>query len=587
MDLLKFKITLVFLNNSCRKLLLQEDFQKAEYLALKTRVIFEKIDLRLEEKHKMAWTSLKISIYSNLATIYKKKKNIDQVLHILKQFISDKKYNKSSEFDQNLLGMENIYILFAEGLLISGNFEDALIYINKSYDFLKMILENYEVLHRNAFLAKSKKPDFLKYIDKKRAMIAFCFFLKGKIFEKNKQSSLALENYDLACKISEEVSGPKSKTTIRFYHKKDYLNKNLEFISSLQEPISFNPLDFKTSETFHEVQLSPKVVKKKPTSFRLNLQVNNPVLNSSVLKKKNKTEHSNLNNAANLTKKNNFQSKVQNNGLLSERVWKDLRSNSNPLLFSFLTDRRRVSLQMPPDYVKMIKNEVLPQFKKKGTSSLKIDYNEKFEYYSQKNFSRKIDFFSKTTKTQSVNTLSTSQACLNNNNTQANTETTLSSINKMKFELMRIKRPQSSWTFLSSRKKIKTPREESQIDKPPARNSKSIKTYLGLESPKKSFIANRKKSYLKETKEKGRGSNNNLNSIGNSSNMDGLGESLFRMNRLSSKKFILCYFLLNIFYYYLFLKFHYFFKCKNFERILCHFFKIIFCILTFEYRIYN
>jgi len=97
-----------------------------------------------------------------MANIYKKIKKNEQALNIMKPLLNDKKYENLNSlnflnFDQNLLGMENLYILYAECLYSMQNYQDALVHIDKCFDFLKLILENYETIHRNSLPMQDKK----------------------------------------------------------------------------------------------------------------------------------------------------------------------------------------------------------------------------------------------------------------------------------------------------------------------------------------------------------------------------------------------------------------------------------------------
>ena len=248
---------MIFLINSCKNLIFQDNWEEAETLAVKVRLLFEKLFIRLEEKFRPFWLGLKISIYCNLATIYKKMKKSEHALNILKPLINDKNYESLIQisplnFDHNLLGLENLYMLYGECLYSLQNYEEALLYIEKSFEFLKSILENYETIHRNSQEMQDKKNEFMKYLDKKRNMIGFCFYLRGKICERTNKNHSAKENYQIALKIMEEIEGPHGKTTIKYIRRINHLQKNMEFLNIITEPIKFDIKEIKAKESFYQ-----------------------------------------------------------------------------------------------------------------------------------------------------------------------------------------------------------------------------------------------------------------------------------------------------------------------------------------------
>ena len=524
-EMIKLKIAMFFLNSSCKKLIIEGNLDKSEFFALKSRQLFEKIILRLDDKHKSSWITLKISIYSNIATIYKKKKKMELALNLLKPFITDKKYDiaNSSNFDPFFLGMENIYIIYAECLYLLNNFQESILYIEKAYDFLKMILENYEILHRNSMAVKDKKNYFTKYIEKKRNSIGFCFYLQGKIYERISNNMMALKSYSIACKISDEVLGPNEKTSIKYTRKLINLKKNLAFLNSLKEPIHFDKKEFKTNEHFFKPNTelfvkstSAKSVKSTKFKSVLSQKRKNviiPQLFKDEIPENFQEQHNNNHNS--LPYKTNSK--------------KEIRSNSNPLLFSFLTDRKRVSLQLPSDYFDIITKEILPQYRKNKISSdelrnirIKTSSKGMCEYYSQKKFSKKHTFSngSMKIKTLSINTPTAPSSSARGN--LLFNETTMSSIKKMKFDLMKNQRPQSSTNLIFSKKK-QTPRDDDSQNS--MKNSMKItnktkinKSYLNIETPKK--ISSKKSINFEKSRKSFRHiSNNNINPIISPSNL--------------------------------------------------------------------
>lgn len=134
---------------------------------------------------------MKISFYCNLATVYKKTNRRDQALNLIKNFFNDKKFVEEekninyfcSEIDPNLLGIENLFVIYGQLLYSAFNHEEALLYIEKSYEMLKKILENYETLHRNSVTLNSSKNKlgvFLKYLTKKKKYYRILLLFKRK-----------------------------------------------------------------------------------------------------------------------------------------------------------------------------------------------------------------------------------------------------------------------------------------------------------------------------------------------------------------------------------------------------------------------
>ena len=406
--------------------------------------------------------------------------------------INDKNYESLIQisplnFDHNLLGLENLYMLYGECLYSLQNYEEALLYIEKSFEFLKSILENYETIHRNSQEMQDKKNEFMKYLDKKRNMIGFCFYLRGKICERTNKNHSAKENYQIALKIMEEIEGPHGKTTIKYIRRINHLQKNMEFLNIITEPIKFDIKEIKAKESFYqpnqdlfskskalEKEEKKQPQKKKfmiPRIFEDETSSKKPVI---LIPPKIEIKH---------------------DGLHSERKREHFRTNSNPMLFSFLTDRKRASLQMPPDYfdMMMIKKDQLKlkqhQKNKLGsedfkTFRIKNDAYNMCEYYSKQKFSNDkiVTNTNLHRKNFSINTPSTSARA----HLQVN-ESSISSIKMMKFELMRNHRPQSSNFFIKEGKEKKTPREDMSASS--IKTNKSKSNQKQKEPLKKSVLA--------------------------------------------------------------------------------------------------
>lgn len=503
-----------------------KEWNKCEHLLHKCKLLLEKIFLRLENKIKNTWINLKISIYCNLAFIYKKTKKIEQALAVLNPLIKEKIIEEetnlnSFDLDLNLLGLENLYLLYGELLYLNNNQEKALNYIEKAFHFLKKILENYETLHRTSISfigGKNPKNEFMKYLNSKKNMMGTAFYLKGKSLEKSMKITLALENYEISYKIFNEVLGPDDKNTIKSLHRFKKIKKNLDFLKSLNEPIKFNPKEIQTNENFlSSNQLfsqNPQKTTKTKVKLKLDLK--------KATHRKNFTSPNFIEDNLTVSKKGEvlMKNSIPKLVLNSERK-EPARSFSNPLLFSFsfLTDRRRGSLQALMEYLQLNKKkEQTPQnMNNKRVFRIKTDSQGMHEYYSQKSFSKKSEwkkFGTSKIKTSSIYTptaYSTSargQAPLN--------ETMISSIKKMKFDFMTIKRPNSSVNLCS--KKI-TPREENNSTN--RSNKGKHKSYAFVDT-KKSIQLNQQPSLRKSYKKDRNSSVNNFLQSKGSSNFDGL-----------------------------------------------------------------
>jgi len=123
----------------------------------------------------------------------------------------------------------------------------------------------------------------------------------------------------------------------------------MEFVNNLKDPIIFDPKEIRTKENFlrpnQELFANPKPSKVLPENKR-NFLITHFLEDESSEKKPLIKEGQHI--------------KQINSRLFSERR-EQIRSNSNPMLFSFLTDRKRVSLQFPSDYFEMITKDYLPQ----------------------------------------------------------------------------------------------------------------------------------------------------------------------------------------------------------------------------------
>jgi len=260
----------------------------------------------------------------------------------------------------------------------------------------------------------------------------------------------------------------------------------MEFVNNLKDPIIFDPKEIRTKENFlrpnQELFANPKPSKVLPENKR-NFLITHFLEDESSEKKPLIKEGQHI--------------KQINSRLFSERR-EQIRSNSNPMLFSFLTDRKRVSLQFPSDYFEMITKDYLPQYRKHKLNSdefrtcrIKTDSQAMNEYYSQKKFLKKHTFSNPTLKMKnaSINTptapSTSAQAQLVMN------ESSLSSIQKMKFELMRNHRPQSSLCFP---KEKKTPREDTSNTSIKTGRSKINRPYTMIESVRKVGLASSHKS---------------------------------------------------------------------------------------------
>lgn len=513
-----------------------KEWNKCEHLLQKCRLLLEKFFLRLENKTKNAWLNLKISIFCNLAFLYKKAKKIGQALHVLNPLIKEKIIEEETNLnnlDLNLLGLENLYLLYGELLYLNNEHEQALYFIEKAFHFLKKILENYETLHRTSISfigGKNPKIEFMKYLNSKKSMMGTAFYLKGKTLEKSMKISSALENYEISYKIFDEVLGPDDKNTIKSLHKFNKIKKNLDFLKSLSEPIKFNPKEMQMNEQFlssNQELFSQKPQKSTKTKVKLKLDL------KKATHRKNFTNPNFIEDNFGVSKNEEVQMKDRMAKLVLNSERKEpTRSFSNPMLFSFsfLTDRRKGSLQPLMEYLQFKNKEKTPQNLAR-IFRIKTDSQGMHEYYSQKSFLKKSEwkkFGTSKIKTSSIYTptaYSTSargQAPLN--------ETMISSIKKMKFDFMTIKRPNSS-VNLSSKKK--TPREENNSTN--RSNKNKHKSYAFVDN-KKSIQLNQQQLIRKSYNKDRISTVNNFLQTKASSNYDGIMELKPNTSKISQNK---------------------------------------------------
>lgn len=245
------------------------NYSKAEDFFLKAKQateVFKEENDPFWENYK-EWQILRLLIFQNLATVYKKLKNEKQGYELLKNSSKAIKSNLFLETSELILsGLDTFYLDLAQFAYKQKDYQETLFNAEISISFIRGILRNSNVLNDLYLKFRAMKKDFEGYVLKKNIMLGFLLYLKGKSQENLLNFEESRLNLIQAYNLGTVYHGKNAKIT-KMYEKA---------LLNLNKRINTNPSSIEV-----EKQTEIKIENSSSESFEEEFQSISPFLDEN------------------------------------------------------------------------------------------------------------------------------------------------------------------------------------------------------------------------------------------------------------------------------------------------------------------